>query len=332
MRQAATLLLVAACAAPPDDDRFAAEPPRPAPPIVEAEPEPEPAPVGVAETDDVVASALIAGEIAGKPLLLDEILLEWHRTDARQVFLIVEKLVSTRLAYAEADRLGLRLDPTTVEASYDVQIARLATDVAREGGGLTVEEFLVAELGVEPERYYARVREGTIRQMIAERAVRSWALENESAEARLIVVSDEERAGELKAEAEAGADFATLAREHSLDESRVSGGLIPFLVRQEHSPLARLVFATEVGAVGGPLPAAGHWFLVRVEAKRAPLSGRWRGVEQAVESSLVDHPVTESEFLHWKLEMERRYPVDLAPFMELVGAPGSKRAGKPRDP
>ncbi len=284
------------------------------------------------EAVETAAEPQAAGEVAGKPLAFEEILLEWHRTDPREVFLIVEKLVAARLAYAEADRLGLLLDPVAVEASYDEQIARFTADVAREGGGLTVDEFLVAELGVEPERYRARVREGTIRQMVAERAVRAWALENESAKARLLVVPDEEEAKRLAAELEAGADFAALAREHSLDESKVSGGLIPFLVRQEHSPLARLVFATDVGAVGGPLPAAGHWFLVRVEEKRAPIGGRWRGLEEAVEASLVEHPVTESEFLHWKLEMERRYPVNLRPLLELLGAPGSGREADPRDP
>ena len=113
-----------------------------------------------------------------------------------------------------------------------------------------------------------------------------------------------------------GEDFSALAREYSVDESAVNEGLVPYLVRQEHSPLARVVFDAAIGEVVGPVPAAGHHFLCRVEQRRPAISGAWTSLRGPVEDSLRTAPVEESEFLHWKLEMERRYAVDLAPLLE----------------
>jgi hypothetical protein len=164
--------------------------------------------------------------------------------------------------------------------------------------------------------------------------VRSWALSNENASVRLIVVAKEEDALGIADELKAGADFSEVAADRSLDESGKEGGLIPFLVRQEHSPLARVAFAAKPGEVVGPVQAAGHHFLVRLEEVREPIGGEggsWPDLRPAVEDSLRRFPVVESEFLHWKLEMERRYPVDLAPLFELIGA-ADVPASEPRKP
>ena len=34
----------------------------------------------------------------------------------------------------------------------------------------------------------------------------------------------------------------------------------------------------------------------------------------------AEHPVQDGEFMHWKLMMEKRYPIDLGPLWTLVGA------------
>lgn len=351
---AAALLALASCgAAPrtPEPPPRSFEPPRPAPALPESgaasvaspadsDPAEAASPVEpeVPSTPETVEAArsLPAGWVAGQSLDFAEVLLEWHRVAPREVFLTVEKLVAARLAFAEADRLGIRLEPAEVEARVEASLEALAEEVSSNELGLSLDEFIRYELGVEPERYGAQVREGVIRQGIAERAVRAWAYETGFASARLIVVPEEERARALAAQVAAGADFGELARKHSIDESAARRGLLPFLVRQEESPLARLVFRTAPGTVGGPIPAAGHWFLVEVEEIHAPVEVGalgWPSLRAQVEASLRSHPVDESEFLHWKLAMERRYPVDLGPLLELVGAPrGPDPPGDERRP
>jgi hypothetical protein len=128
---------------------------------------------------------------------------------------------------------------------------------------------------------------------------------------------------EVEEAAREGADFAALAREHSTDETATSGGLVPFVVREERSPLARIAFATPVGEIGGPVWVGGHGFLVRVESERSPWLGTGASLAEAVAASLAEHPVTDAEFIHWKVEMESVYPVDLEPLRRLLGAPAA---------
>ena len=61
----------------------------------------------------------------------------------------------------------------------------------------------------------------------------------------------------------------------------------------------------------GPLPASNRYVIMRVEEKRAPKEGPWSVIGEAIEASLAAYPVKDSEFVHWKLAMERRYPIDL---------------------
>ena len=49
---------------------------------------------------------------------------------------------------------------------------------------------------------------------------------------------------------------ATVAKTRSLDDSAEEGGLIPFLVHQEDSPLAALAFTTDPGQTAGPVELA----------------------------------------------------------------------------
>ena len=69
-----------------------------------------------------------------------------------------------------------------------------------------------------------------------------------------------------------------------------------------------------------PLPIGDHHFWIRVETRRTPLEGDWKGIESAVEASLARDPVADAEFVHWKLQMEGRYPIDLGPLWSLIGA------------
>ncbi|NOT31335.1 MAG: hypothetical protein HOP15_12890, partial [Planctomycetes bacterium] len=157
------------------------------------------------------------------------------------------------------------------------------------------------------------------RQMLAERAVRAASLASETVGLRLIVAAAE-GVEEVRAALAAGRDFAEVARELSVDDSKKDGGLVPFVVPQERSPLARLAFQTPVGEVAGPLAISDHQFWIRVEERRAPFEGDWEAIESAVEAALARYPVEDAEFVHWKLSMEKRYPIDLGPLWSLIGA------------
>lgn len=273
----------------------------------------------VDEPDPAELPGRVLGRVAGSSVTAEDLLLEWNDISSRELWLVAERLVTSRLAMAEAQRLDIRLDPLAVERRVESEQRELAAEIVRRGLDLEPEDFIRRELKLEPERYLARLRRATIQQLLAERAVRAGSLSTRSVKARLIVVSEQKTMDEVTRALEAGADFAELAVRHSIDDSSREGGLVPFVVWQEYAPLARLAFRTEVGEVGGPLDTADHLFLVKVEQFREPIEGHWSQLREAVERTLEEFPVSDGEFLSWKLGIEQRYPVELEGLVELLG-------------
>ena len=85
------------------------------------------------------------------------------------------------------------------------------------------------------------------------------------AQARHILVADEQAAEELKTQIENGADFAALAREHSQCPSSAQGGdLGEFGPGQMVPEFDRVVFSAEVGKVQGPVQTQFGYHLIEI--------------------------------------------------------------------
>jgi peptidyl-prolyl cis-trans isomerase C len=86
-----------------------------------------------------------------------------------------------------------------------------------------------------------------------------------SASARHILVDTEAECLELKAEIEAGADFADVARAHSRCPSRMRGGdLGAFVQGQMVREFDEVVFTGEIGKVLGPVKTDFGYHLVEI--------------------------------------------------------------------
>jgi len=88
--------------------------------------------------------------------------------------------------------------------------------------------------------------------------------------ARHILVTTEDDAKAVKAELDAGADFATLAKEKSIEpNAKQSGGdLGYFTAARMVKPFADAAFAMEVGAVSEPVQTQFGWHVIKVEDRR----------------------------------------------------------------
>jgi peptidyl-prolyl cis-trans isomerase C len=85
-----------------------------------------------------------------------------------------------------------------------------------------------------------------------------------------ILVATEEAAAGLKAEIDAGADFAELARTHSSDGSAAGGGDLGwFGLGMMVKPFEDAVVALQPGEVAGPVETQFGWHLVRLNDTRA---------------------------------------------------------------
>jgi peptidyl-prolyl cis-trans isomerase C len=84
-----------------------------------------------------------------------------------------------------------------------------------------------------------------------------------------ILVDSEEKATELKAEIDGGADFAELAKANSSDGSAASGGDLGWFGAGQMVPeFEAAVSGMEVGQVAGPVQTQFGWHLIKLNDKR----------------------------------------------------------------
>lgn len=88
--------------------------------------------------------------------------------------------------------------------------------------------------------------------------------------ARHILVSSEDDAKAIKAEIDAGADFAELAKQKSIEpQAKQSGGDLGYFKRAVMvKPFADAAFAMEVGQVSDPVQTQFGWHIIKVEDRR----------------------------------------------------------------
>lgn len=85
-----------------------------------------------------------------------------------------------------------------------------------------------------------------------------------------ILVPTEDEAKAVKAELDGGADFATLAKEKSIDPGAANGGDLGFFGKgMMVAPFEAAAFAmTEIGQVSEPVQSQFGWHVIRLEEKR----------------------------------------------------------------
>jgi hypothetical protein len=211
----------------------------------------------------------------------------------------------------------VRLDPDDDARAYEEAVQLLEAKIEKQLPGVKLDRWVDRQLGLDPIRFRAHLREETRRNLLVQRVMRAWVLAQERVEVHIIVVDKEEELKLVQQELADGVPFEDVARKHSTDPSKKEGGkILPVVSRK--SALGRLVFDTAVGSVGGPLSKEGSWLLARVDARPAPIEGTWSKVGAVVEASLKERPAEALEFGEWRLAMFERYDVDMKPLQDLI--------------
>ena len=231
-------------------------------------------------------------------------------------------LVFSRIALFESDRIGVRVSPEQVDLVVQRTLGAVSERLKKSAPGLTLDQFVQRVLELDRQSYDRKVRTDAVLQLLTERCVRAWFLETPRRDLDLIEFADESALTAGQTALEAGTAFEEVARLHGLPEDAEAGGLHMTLARNEESDLARTAFATPIGEVGGPIAREGHHLLLRPLREHEPVEGAWSEIGPRVEQSLADDPLDSQpmtkEYEQWRTAMTRRYPLDLAPFIELV--------------
>jgi len=95
-----------------------------------------------------------------------------------------------------------------------------------------------------------------------------WNKKKKTASARHILVKDLDQCEALKAEIEAGADFAEVAKQHSSCPSGKNGGdLGSFRERQMVKEFNEVVFSAELHKVHGPVKTQFGYHLIEITSR-----------------------------------------------------------------
>jgi parvulin-like peptidyl-prolyl isomerase len=188
------------------------------------------------------------------------------------------------LAQAREDVLEGMIDSVLVEqgsaqlslALTDEEVERqLEADVAAGGGQEAFEEWLRATAQTRDD-YKEMLRQSMLSQRVMEAVTGEVPSEAEQVHARLIMVDTEEKAREVLAQVQAGADFVALARQHSLDvATRENGGDVGWFPRGLVAPaLETAAFALQPGQVSDVVSLGEGYHIIQVIERQVsrPLS------------------------------------------------------------
>lgn len=113
-------------------------------------------------------------------------------------------------------------------------------------------------------------------------------IEDETVKASHILVSDEKKLAEIKADLEKGKEFSSLAKEHSLCPSKDRGGDLGFFTRGKMVPeFEEAAFSLEVGQVSEPVKTQFGYHLIRLDDKKPADQKEFEEVRSEIENKLL---------------------------------------------
>ncbi len=190
-----------------------------------------------------------------------------------------------------------------VAVTDDVVQQRIQNDIAAVGSEEAFRTWL-SQNGMTLEEYQAMTRSAILTEEMVRRLAVSLPQTLPQIHVRQILVATEAEAQTLRQRLEAGADFAELARAHSLDEStRDQGGDLGFVPLGEGVLLPAVEEAVKglsAGQIAGPIPSPYGYYLVQV-------------VEEAAEREVpaeMRQGLTQAHFQKWVEELRSKAHIE----------------------
>jgi len=203
-------------------------------------------------------------------------------------------------------------------------------DKAAQADGLADDQEVqerVNKLTIEVMRevYMQRLLAGEVSEEEVQARYQTYLEENppeEEVHARHILLESEEEARGVIAELDEGADFATLAEEHSTGPSAAQGGDLGYFTGQQMVPnFAEAAFALEPGSyTKDPVQTEFGWHVILVEDKRTKAPPTFEQLEpqlkQELQGAAVERHLADLRSVAEIEVKEQAQPQSAAPAME----------------
>ncbi|MDR7434449.1 MAG: peptidylprolyl isomerase [Armatimonadota bacterium] len=222
---------------------------------------------------------------------------------------VLDQLMDRKILMQEARRLG------QVATDYEVDL-RLAAIREQFGSEEAFQEALAARnLSLLNLRERIRVDQ-TVNRIIAmlatgeevrEAEVQEYFMkhrgelgEPEQVHVRHILVRTEAEAKVVEGKLQRGEDFATLARQHSIDlDTKEKGGDLGFITRgQYEEAFTKVAFGLPAGQIGGPVKTSQGYHLIQVLERKPARPAVYEEVKERIERTLRQQKA-EERFDRW---------------------------------
>jgi hypothetical protein len=232
----------------------------------------------------------------------------------------LSKLIGTRIAETEAQRIGLVVPPEYLAHKRAEHLRELEREaVITYGVGTGPEVLVQSRYRMTLESYLDRLQEESHERYLFSHLIRFYAHHETRIELQLIATRSESIAKEVQARLVEGADFSRLAMRYSEDSSAPNGGRLPPLPRVALEPsVGDAVFGLAVGERSGLLSVVSETGvrqiqILRVVAHLPGQPGTYSEHAAKLAAELDERPISADEWSAWYLAMERLYKVKLSP-------------------
>ncbi len=178
---------------------------------------------------------------------------------------VLQALIDQRIIEQQAGKLGLTVTEAMLEARIQESIA--------QGQGQDQFEAWLAANNLTYEEFKDTLRAQLIANQVFEQITGHVPETAEQIQLRHIQVADEATARAIVEQLKNGADFATLARAQSLDESsRANGGDLGWFPRRLGPippAVEAMAFSLQPGQVSGPIQSPLGFHVIKLEHKEA---------------------------------------------------------------
>jgi len=246
---------------------------------------------------------------------------------------LLNELIEQRLFLAEAGRLKLEVGADELQQAVD-----------RIKGDYAAGEFedMLEKQQTTFEQWKERLRKELLSQKVINQAVpqniqipeadvQSYYNQHpkdfvhpEEVRARQIVVANEETAKSIRLQLTQGADFASLAKAHSLSPDKEQGGDLGFFTKGDMPEEFDIVFSLEVGKISPIVKTAYGYHLFRVEERHPEKQMTPSEAAERIRAQLTQER-REQSFAAWvaRLKEKAKITVNYQILYQPLGLPAS---------
>lgn len=254
--------------------------------------------------------------VDGDPVTADELFAELFLSQTEATFAALKQAIHRRLIVKEATRSRI----TVRDSVLDPQVAAVLKAQDDEfklqaGPQASFEDYVGGRFGTAPAAYRATIRQRVLEELLLARVIRFQNRQHDRIEVRMIVVDSRPLADEIATKLKQGANFAALAKQHSLDASKPQGGLYPPIPVDVANPLlgeARQLAPGQVSEVEAfDRDGRSYFRLLKLERRLAADPRPYAAQEGDIESELTQRPLELLEVLEWEARMGEQYPIEV---------------------